>query len=291
MASSRRCAVVTGGRRGIGQGICFALASAGFDVAVVDLEDDEASQATLVGLRERGARAQFIRGDIAAVATHASIVDAVYGAFGTLDCLVNNAGVSAQKRGDLLDLHPESFDRVVGVNLRGTFFLTQAAARRMVAEPRAPEAPARSIITISSINAWLVGPDRGEYCISKTGLTMMTQTLRRAACPASDPHLRDPARHHRHRHDGGGQGKIRPPDRRRPHADRALGHARGRRGRQRRRWQPEPFRSVPATLTTSTAACIFTRSDSGVAAGRSIKRGRLSERIRRLDGAPPADEP
>ena len=175
MASARRCAVVTGGRRGIGRGICFALASAGFDVVVVDLDDDEASQATLAGLRERGANARFIRGDIAAITTHESIVDAVYDAFGTLDCLVNNAGVSAQKRGDLLDLPPESFDRVVGINLRGTFFLTQAAARRMVAEQRAPDSPARSIITISSVNAWLVGPDRGEYCISKTGLTMMTK--------------------------------------------------------------------------------------------------------------------
>lgn len=175
MASTRRCAVVTGGRRGIGRGICFALAAAGFDIAVIDLEDDEACQATLAGLRERGARAHFVRGDIAAVATHAAIVDAVYGAFGTIDCLVNNAGVSAPKRGDLLDLLPASFDRVVGINLRGTFFLTQAAARRMVAEQRAPDAPARSIVTVSSINAWLVGPDRGEYCISKTGLTMMTK--------------------------------------------------------------------------------------------------------------------
>jgi len=175
MASTRRCAAVTGGRRGIGRGICFALASAGFDVAVIDLEDDEASRATLAGVRERGAKAHFIRGDIAAIATNESIIDAVYRAFGTLDCLVNNAGVSAQKRGDLLHLQPDSFDRVIGINLRGTFFLTQAAARRMVAEQRAAETPARSIITISSINAWLVGPDRGEYCISKTGLTMMTK--------------------------------------------------------------------------------------------------------------------
>jgi NAD(P)-dependent dehydrogenase (short-subunit alcohol dehydrogenase family) len=175
MTSGRRCAVVTGGRRGIGRGICFALASAGFDVAVVDLEDDEASQATLAGLRERGARAHFIRGDISALASHASIVGAVYDAFGTFDCLVNNAGVSVQKRGDLLDVAPDSFDRVVGINLRGTFFFTQAAARRMADETRAPDSPARSIITISSVNAWLVGPDRGEYCISKAGLTMMTK--------------------------------------------------------------------------------------------------------------------
>jgi NAD(P)-dependent dehydrogenase (short-subunit alcohol dehydrogenase family) len=175
MASTRRCAMVTGGRRGIGRGICFALASAGFDVAVVDLQDDEASQSTLAGLQERGARAKFVRGDIAALATHAAIIDAVYDAFGGIDCLVNNAGVSVRKRGDLLDIEPDDFDRVVGINLRGTFFLTQAAARRMVAEPRSAEAPARSIVTISSVNAWLVGPDRGEYCISKAGLTMMTK--------------------------------------------------------------------------------------------------------------------
>jgi NAD(P)-dependent dehydrogenase (short-subunit alcohol dehydrogenase family) len=175
MGSKRRCAVVTGGRRGIGRGTCLALAAAGFDVAVVDLEDDEASRATVAAVRERGAQAQFIRGDVAAVATHAAIIEAVYEAFGTIDCLVNNAGVSVERRGDLLDVQPASFDRVVGINLRGTFFLTQAAARRMIAEDRAPDAPARSIVTISSVNAWLVGPDRGEYCISKSGLTMMTK--------------------------------------------------------------------------------------------------------------------
>jgi NAD(P)-dependent dehydrogenase (short-subunit alcohol dehydrogenase family) len=175
VAATKQCAVVTGGRRGIGRGICFALAQAGFDVAMIDVEDDEATRETLAGLRERGARAQFIRGDIADIASHAAVVDAVYGAFGTVGCLVNNAGVSAQKRGDLLDLQPDSFDRVVGINLRGTFFLTQAFARRMVAETPPADAPTRSIVTISSVNAWLVGPDRGEYCISKSGLTMMTK--------------------------------------------------------------------------------------------------------------------
>jgi NAD(P)-dependent dehydrogenase (short-subunit alcohol dehydrogenase family) len=175
MASARRCAVVTGGRRGIGRGVCLALASAGFDIAIVDLEDDEASRATLADIRTNGVDARFVQGDIAAIATHASIVESVYDAFGTIDCLVNNAGVSVHKRGDLLDVAPDSFDRVIGINLRGTFFLTQAAARRMVAEQRRPDAPVRSIVTISSINAWLVGVDRGEYCIAKSGLTMLTK--------------------------------------------------------------------------------------------------------------------
>ncbi|HEX2116166.1 MAG TPA: 3-ketoacyl-ACP reductase [Alphaproteobacteria bacterium] len=177
MAGSRRVAVVTGARRGIGRGICYALASAGFDLAMIDVAEDAASHETLAGARERGANALFLRGDIAEIGGHAAALDVVYRTFGAVDCLVNNAGVSVAQRGDVLDVTPESFDRVVGINLRGTFFFTQATARRMIAEPRAVDAPPRAIITISSINVWVVGPDRAEYCIAKTGLTMMTKIL------------------------------------------------------------------------------------------------------------------
>lgn len=173
----RRVAVVTGARRGIGRGIAYALASAGFDLALIDLIEDEASAETVEEARRRGARTQFIPGDIAALERHDGLLDAAYDSFGTLDCLVNNAGVSVAHRGDVLDVTPESFDRVVGINLRGTFFFTQAAAKRMVAEPRADDLPPRAIVTVSSINAWLVGPDRAEYCIAKTGLTMMTKVF------------------------------------------------------------------------------------------------------------------
>ena len=130
---------------------------------------------TVAELTDRGARAHFVRGDIADLTQHARIIDTLYSALGGLDCVVNNAGVSVERRGDLLDVTPESFDRVIGINLRGTFFFTQAVARRMIAESRPAEAPARSIITISSSNAWLIGPDRAEYCISKTGLSTMTK--------------------------------------------------------------------------------------------------------------------
>jgi NAD(P)-dependent dehydrogenase (short-subunit alcohol dehydrogenase family) len=175
MSGSRRVAVVTGTRRGIGRGICHALAAAGFDLALVDIVEDDAARETMAGAQERGARAIFLRADVADLAGHGPALDAVYDAFGAIDCLVNNAGVSVAQRGDVLDVTPESFDRVVGINLRGTFFFTQAAARRMIAERRTTDAPPRAIVTISSINAWLVGPDRAEYCISKTGLTMMTK--------------------------------------------------------------------------------------------------------------------
>ena len=173
--TARRVALVTGARRGIGRGICYALAAAGFDLAMLDLEDDDAARETLAGVDAYGARALFMRGDIADLGTHAALVGKVYDTFGTVDCLVNNAGVSVARRGDLLEVTPESFDRVVGINLRGTFFFTQAAAQRMVAETRDAAAPPRAIVTISSINTWLVGPDRAEYCIAKTGLTMMTK--------------------------------------------------------------------------------------------------------------------
>jgi len=176
MRGSRRVAIVTGGRRGIGRGICHALARSGFDLALVDLAEDGAEE-TMAGARERGAKAIFVRGDIADLEGHSAVLDRVYAAYGTLDCLVNNAGVSVAQRADVLDVTPDSFHRVVGINLRGTFFFTQGAARRMVAESRAPDAPPRAIVTISSVNAWLVGPDRAEYCIAKTGLTMMTKVF------------------------------------------------------------------------------------------------------------------
>jgi 3-oxoacyl-[acyl-carrier protein] reductase len=175
MTDKRRVALVTGARRGIGRGVCTALAAAGFDLAMLDLVEDEAARETQALAAGHGARTVFLRGDISDIGTHGAILDAVYAAFGRIDCLINNAGISVAQRGDVLDVTPESFDQVVGVNLRGTFFFTQAAAKRMIAETRDDEAPPRAIVTISSINAWLVGPDRAEYCLAKTGLTMMTK--------------------------------------------------------------------------------------------------------------------
>jgi NAD(P)-dependent dehydrogenase (short-subunit alcohol dehydrogenase family) len=170
-------AAVTGGRQGIGRGIAYALAEAGFDVVVVDLVEDEAAAETLAGITGRGGRASFVTGDIAEIELRESLAERLFAGFGTLDCLVNNAGVQVEVRGDLLDVTPESYDRVMGVNLRGTFFLTQAVARRMVAEERRDGDPHRSIVTISSANAFLVGPDRPEYCFSKLSLSMMTKAF------------------------------------------------------------------------------------------------------------------
>ena len=168
-------ALVTGARRGIGRGIAWSLAEQGFDIVVNDLVDDAETRATLDGIATRGRRAAFIAHDLADVAGHAGFVDRVFAAFGHVDCLVNNAGIQVKVRGDLLDVTTESFDEVLGVNLRGTFFLTQAIARRMLAQTHAPSAPPRSLITISSTNARTVGPNRAEYCIAKSGLAMLNQ--------------------------------------------------------------------------------------------------------------------
>jgi NAD(P)-dependent dehydrogenase (short-subunit alcohol dehydrogenase family) len=175
MAGRPPIALVTGARRGIGRGIAYALAEAGFDLVVNDAIDDAATRETLDAIRGRGRRATLAQGSIADLAGHARLVEQAFGAYGTLDCLVNNAGIQVKVRGDLLDVTPESFDELLAVNLRGTFFLTQAVARRMLAETRRPDDSPRSVVTVSSVNARIAGPNRAEYCIAKTGLTMMNQ--------------------------------------------------------------------------------------------------------------------
>lgn len=171
--TSRPRVLVTGGRRGIGRGIAFAFAQAGYDVVVNDIVRDEAAETTIAGLRERGAGAAFIQGDIAALDGLPALVEEAFASFGGIECLVNNAGISVRVRGDILDVTPASYDEVMNVNLRGTFFLTQEVARRMIAAAATPHP--RSIISLSSANATLVAVDRAEYCLSKTGISMMTK--------------------------------------------------------------------------------------------------------------------
>jgi 3-oxoacyl-[acyl-carrier protein] reductase len=172
MAGDGRVAFVTGAQRGIGRGIALALAARGFDLVLNDLTDTSDLDETVAAARGAGARAIGLAGDVADLSGHEALASAAWKAFGRIDCLVNNAGVSVKTRGDMLDVSPESFDRLVDINLRGPFFLTQAVAKRMVA---APAAGFRSIVTVSSLNAVAASPDRAEYCISKIGLSMMSK--------------------------------------------------------------------------------------------------------------------
>jgi len=169
-------AVVTGGGRGIGAAIVVALARTGFDVAIVSSESESQAQGVIDDARRFGRNVLYCEQDIASVVDHAPRVERIWRDLGPVRCLVNNAGVTSLARGDLLDLSVESFDRSVGVNLRGTFFFTQAIARRMLEEPCAdPDGDYRSIVTITSANAEIVGVDRADYCMSKAALSMMSR--------------------------------------------------------------------------------------------------------------------
>jgi NAD(P)-dependent dehydrogenase (short-subunit alcohol dehydrogenase family) len=163
-------ALITGARRGIGRAIALALAGAGFDVAVNDVADSAELRATIAEISGLGVKAVAVIGDISDLTAHRAMLDTAEAALGSLTTLVNNAGVSVQSRGDLLDVTPESYDRCLNVNTRGTFFLTQAFAKRLK-----PSDSHRSIVTISSANASGVSITRGEYCISKAGVSMMSK--------------------------------------------------------------------------------------------------------------------
>lgn len=171
--AKRPVALVTGARRGIGRAVALRLAADGFDVAINDLDLDAESDGVLAEIAATGARVAFVEADIADIAGHDALVTRIEGELGPLACLVNNAGVGAMQRGDMLEVTPESFDRCHSINTRGTFFLTQAVARKMVARP-APAHP-RSIVFVTSINTFMTSEGRAEYCISKVPLSMMTR--------------------------------------------------------------------------------------------------------------------
>lgn len=166
-------ALVTGSRRGIGRAIAFQLADAGFDIALNDIAPSDELEAATAQIRAKGRKAASIIADLSDLAQHTRLLDEAEAALGPITTLVNNAGVSVMNRGDLLDVSVESYDRCLDVNTRGTFFLTQAFAKRLLARER--KGPHHSIITITSSNAVAVSINRGEYCISKAGLSMASQ--------------------------------------------------------------------------------------------------------------------
>lgn len=168
-------ALVTGGARGIGQAICGELATRGFDVAFIDLAETESVHKTTELIQSAGRRAAFFECDISLVSNHARVVNEVVKSLGRISCLVNNAGVQVAARDDLLNVDEAEFDRLIGINLRGTFFLTQSIAKSMLAE--SDIGYNRSIITITSANAHLVSPEKAVYCVSKAGLSMAMQNF------------------------------------------------------------------------------------------------------------------
>jgi 3-oxoacyl-[acyl-carrier protein] reductase len=174
-ANSKRVAIVTGGSRGIGLGIAEALADSGFDLAINGVREAEQVLEIMAALRKRGAQAHYCRGDVSVPNDRQAIIDAVRARFGRLDVLVNNAGVAPSMRADILEATEESFDRVLGINLKGPYFLTQLAARWMIEQRGADATFAAVIVNISSVSATAASINRGDYCISKAGVAMATQ--------------------------------------------------------------------------------------------------------------------
>jgi len=164
-------ALITGGQQGIGLGIATALASAGFRIAIAAERpaDDAAVQAALATL---GPDTLYIRHDLQEIAAAPALLDQVEAALGPVTTYVSNAGVPAKVRGDLLDLQPDSFDFVMGVNLRGSFFLAQEVARRMAARRSRDY---RSMSFVTSVSAEMASIERAEYCLSKAGASMMVK--------------------------------------------------------------------------------------------------------------------
>lgn len=165
-------AFVTGAGRGIGRAVALALADAGFDVAVSDIANLDELETVARDITRKGRRAKAIAGDISKLEDHARMLDEAETVLGPLTTLINNAGVSVLNRGDLLDVTPESYDRCLDVNTRGTFFLTQEFASRLL---RVKPDAHRSIITVTSANAVAPSIARGEYCVSKAGASMTSK--------------------------------------------------------------------------------------------------------------------
>jgi 3-oxoacyl-[acyl-carrier protein] reductase len=171
----KRVALVTGGTRGIGLGVALALARERFDLCVCGLRDEPAVAEPLTALRKAGADVLYARCDVADGAQRADLLAAIRARFVRLHVLVNNAGMAPRERRDILEAGEESFAEVLRVNLQGPYFLTQAVARWMIEQRKADPGWTGCIINVSSISATVASVSRGEYCVSKAGVSMATQ--------------------------------------------------------------------------------------------------------------------
>lgn len=171
-----RTAIVTGASRGIGRGIAVSLAKAGFNVAINYNSNAAAADEAAAEVRAAGGKALTVQANVGDLADHQRLLDATLQAFGSVDLLVNNAGVAPRVRADLLEASVDEYDFVMGTNLKGPYFLTQVVARQMVRQIAAGrDSASHMIVNIGSISAYTASVNRGEYCLSKAGMGMMTQ--------------------------------------------------------------------------------------------------------------------
>lgn len=169
----KKTAIVTGGSRGIGFGIARQLGQDGYNIAILDVNEQEKYQDNLDLLTSQGTDWLYMQGSTTSKADREAFLAAVVDRFGDVDVLVNNAGVAPLVRGDLLEMTEESFDRVVEINTKGTMFMTQLVAKQMLTQP--VKGRRRGVIVnITSSSVTVSSTSRGEYCVSKAGAAMLT---------------------------------------------------------------------------------------------------------------------
>ncbi|MDT8391859.1 MAG: 3-ketoacyl-ACP reductase [Lentisphaeria bacterium] len=170
----KKTALITGAGRGIGYGIATALANEGVNIAVMDLLPEDSVQDNMKKLEALGVGVLYCRGDVTRAADRQAVMAAIKDRFGALNILVNNAGVAPKVRADILEATEESYEWVMKINLQGPYFLTQLAANWLIEQKKADPAFDACIVNISSVSATVASPSRGEYCISKAGISMAT---------------------------------------------------------------------------------------------------------------------
>ena len=172
---AQKSALVTGASRGIGRGIAIELARAGYRVAINYAGNASAAAEALKLVQEAGSDGFVVQGDVSVATDRQRMITETVENFGRIDILVNNAGVAPNVRADLLDAGEESFDRLFAINLKGPFFLSQLAAKQMLKQQKDEEGFRGRIVNITSISVYTSSINRGDYCMVKAGLAMMTK--------------------------------------------------------------------------------------------------------------------
>src|SRR5436190_17089591 len=170
-----KTALITGASRGIGRGIAIELARGGCRVAINYAGNADAAAEALALVKAAGGDGFIVQGDVAVAADRERLVSETMAKFGRIDLLVNNAGVAPKVRADLLDAGEESFDRLFAINLKGPYFLTQLVAKQMLRQAPDAEGARGRIVNITSISVYTASINRGDYCMVKAGLAMMTK--------------------------------------------------------------------------------------------------------------------
>lgn len=175
-SQTRPVAIVTGAGRGIGRGIALELAKLGFAIVVNYAGNSAAADECLSLVKEAGGDGITLKADVSSSQDRERLVSETLATYGRIDLLVNNAGVAPNVRADILEAGEESFDRLININLKGPYFLTQMVANQMIKQVESGEVGTvrPQIVTITSMSVYTASTNRGDYCISKAGLGMLT---------------------------------------------------------------------------------------------------------------------